>query len=91
MDQAGTDLQLITITRYTTAAGVVVLIYDSLLTSSDEVRTAHTWTWRVLNLFVACQVRLVWPRSLTVAKLLYYIIRYVSIVGLVASNYRTFL
>ena len=89
MGQAGTDLQHITITRYTTAAGMVVLIYDSLLTSSDEVRAAHTWTWQILILFVAYQVRLVWPRSLTVAKLLYYVIRYVSIVGLVASNYRT--
>ena len=37
MSQAGTALQHITITRYTTAAGVVVLIYDILLTSSDEV------------------------------------------------------
>ena len=41
MSQAGTALQHITITRYTTAAGVVVLIYDILLTSGDEVRAAH--------------------------------------------------
>lgn len=53
MGHAGTDLQHITITRYITAAGLVVLIYDTILTSSDEVRAPHTWTWQVLILFVA--------------------------------------
>ena len=52
MGHAGTDLQHVTITRYIAAAGVVVLIYDTILTSSDEVRAPHTWTWRVLIFFV---------------------------------------
>lgn len=29
-------------TRYITAAGVVILVYDSLLTIGDEVRYRHT-------------------------------------------------
>lgn len=41
--QPETDLKHITITRYTTGAGVVVLLYDSLLTFGDEVRAAHAW------------------------------------------------
>lgn len=44
--QPETDLQHITITRYTTGAGVVVLLYDSFLTFGDEVRAAHAWTPR---------------------------------------------
>ena len=36
--QAETDILNITITRYTTAAAAVILIYDWLLTIGDEVR-----------------------------------------------------
>ena len=33
------------ITRYTTAAGVVIVVYDYLLTIGDEVRDEHTQVW----------------------------------------------
>ena len=42
----------------------------------------------LLFLFIALQIRLVWPGRLTVAKLLYYINRYVSIAGIIVYNYR---
>jgi len=89
LGQAETDLLNITITRYTTVAGVVIIIYDFLLTISDEVRVKHTWRWQLITLFVTLQIRLVWPGPFTAAKLLYYINRYVSIVGVIAFNYRT--
>lgn len=82
------DILGIMITRYTTVAGVVILLYDCLLTIGDEVRIGHSWAPWSLILFVGLQIRLVWPGHLTAAKLLYYINRYMSILGVVASNYR---
>jgi len=43
LGQAETDLLNITITRYTTVAGGIIVIYDCLLTVGDEVRVGHTW------------------------------------------------
>jgi hypothetical protein len=38
LGQAEADLLNVTITRYTTVAAVVLVVYDSLLTIGDEVR-----------------------------------------------------
>ena len=89
LSQAGPDILTVTITRYTTAAGVVILIYDCLLTIDDEVSVRYTWKWLLLILPITLQIRLVWPGPLTVAKLLYYFNRYISIAGIIASNHRT--
>jgi len=91
LGQAEANILNATMTRYTTVAGVVIIIYDYLLTIGDEVRVEHKWIWRLLNLCIALQIRLVWPGPLTVAKLLYYFNRYVSIAGIIASNYRKYL
>jgi len=77
----------ITMTRYTTTAAVVIVVYDYLLTIGDEVRDEHTQGWWLLILFIDLQIRLVWPGPLTVAKILYYFNRYVSIAGIIVSNH----
>lgn len=38
LGKAETDILSITITRYTTVAGIVIIIYDCLLTIGDEVK-----------------------------------------------------
>ena len=43
LGQADADVFNITMTRYTTAAGVVILLYDCLLTIGDEVIVEGTW------------------------------------------------
>ena len=43
------------------------------------------------HVFVVLQIRLVWPGPLTVAKVLYYLNRYVSIAGIILSNYRVYI
>lgn len=88
LGRAETDILSITITRYTTVAGIVIIIYDCLLTIGDEVKSERTWGLQLIILFITLQIRLVWPGPLTAAKLLYYVNRYVSIVGVVVSNYR---
>ena len=88
LGKAETDILSITVTRYTTVAGIVIIIYDCLLTIGDEVKIKYTWGVQLIILFVTLQIRLVWPGPLTAAKLLYYINRYVSLVGVVVSNYR---
>ena len=40
--QVKDDISNITITRYATVAGVVIIIYDYLLTIDDEVGVRHT-------------------------------------------------
>ena len=87
LGQAEATVLNVTITRYTTAAAVVILLYDWLITLSDEVRVGNTCIWLFLILFDALQIRLVWPGPFTIPKLLYYINRYVSIVGIIAYNY----
>ena len=42
LGQAEIDILNVTITRYIAAVGVVILIYDCLLTIDDEVRAEHT-------------------------------------------------
>jgi hypothetical protein len=43
LDQAEAEILNVTITRYIAAAGVVILIYDFLLTIGDEVGVGCTW------------------------------------------------
>lgn len=38
LGQAEADILHVTMTRYATAAGVVIIVYDYLLTIGDEVR-----------------------------------------------------
>ncbi|KAL1754087.1 hypothetical protein FB107DRAFT_276116 [Schizophyllum commune] len=54
-------------TRYVTAIGVVILLYDHLLTLKDEVE-------------------LVWKARLTVAQVLFLILRYLPLIGVVIEN-----
>jgi hypothetical protein len=84
------DILNIMMTRYTTAAGVVILVYDCLLTIGDEVGDRYTRLRWLLTLFIVLQIRLIWPGPLTVAKFLYYFNRYVSIAGIIALNFRMY-
>ncbi|KAL1703102.1 hypothetical protein EV121DRAFT_271339 [Schizophyllum commune] len=54
-------------TRYVTAIGVVILLYDHLLTLKDEVE-------------------LVWKARLTVAQVLFLILRYLPLIGVIIEN-----
>ena len=74
--------------RYLAAVGLVVLIYDCLLTLDDEVRLTFSYLHYSAHLTSCSQVRLVWPGPFSISKALYYINRYLSIVTMIYSNYR---
>jgi hypothetical protein len=74
--------------RYTAATVTVLVIYDFLLTLDDEVWLIFLSLAYFVHLTAYSQIRLVWPGPLSFAKVLYYINRYLSIVGITFSNYR---
>ena len=78
-------IQNVVVSRYFTAAGLVIALYDSILTIEDEVSgfgNEHSCCTYSL------EVRLVWPGPFAASKLLYYINRYWTIASLIAGNYR---
>jgi len=82
----GEVIRHVLISRYFTAAAMVILLYDSLLTLNDEVSSCkYTEDWYFIY---PMKIRLVWPGALTIPKLLYYINRYMAIIFLIAANFR---
>jgi len=73
------------ISRYFTAAGLVVVLYDTILTIEDEVSRLRAQAHKCTH---SLQVRLVWSGPFAVSKLLYYINRYWTIASLTAANFR---
>jgi len=76
-------IQNLLISRYVAAAGLVLLLYDTVLTIEDEVSGFLTHPSRAHS----PQIRLVWPGPFKIPKLLYYINRYWAIASLIAANY----
>ena len=56
LGRAGPNILTGMITHYTTVAGVVILIYDCLLTIDDEVSIRYTWKWPLLILSITLQI-----------------------------------
>ena len=73
------------LTGYLSVVGMVVMHYDFLLTFKDEVRLIFRTPASFPPIFL--QVRLVWPGSLSLPKVLYYLNRYISIVAIIFCNY----
>jgi len=77
----------VTLTRYLSVVGTVLVQYDLLLTLDDEVRLIFLYL--PFHAPTDCsQMRLVWPGTLSWPKALYYINRYVSVFVLIYANYR---
>jgi len=76
-------IQNLTISRYLAVAGLVILLYDTVLTIEAEVSGFLTHP----SCAHSPQIRLVWPGPFKIPKLLYYINRYWAIASLIATNY----
>jgi len=77
----------VTLTRYLSVVGMVLVQYDILLTLDDEV--CLIFLYLPFHAPTHClQMRLVWPGTLSWPKALYYINRYVSALIMIYSNYR---
>jgi hypothetical protein len=74
--------------RNVSAAGIIVIIYDCLLTLDDEVRLISLYLYHFSALPFVPQIRLVWPGPSSLPKGLYYINRYLTIVMVMYTNYR---
>ena len=75
------------LTSYLSAVGMVVLLYDCLLTLDKEVcLIVRTSGYPPHISFL--QMRLVWPGALTLPKFFYYLNRYMSVVATLICNYR---
>jgi hypothetical protein len=77
----------VTLMRYLSVMGMVVVHYDLLLTLDEEVCLTFLHLL-FTHLTVCSQMRLVWPGALSWPKTLYYINRYVSVFVMIYSNYR---
>jgi len=77
----------VTLMRYLSVMGMVLVLYDFLLTLDDEVWLIFCFCF-VIHLTACSQMRLVWPGTLHWPKALFYINRYVSFFGMIYSNYR---
>jgi len=77
----------VTLTRYLSVMGLVVVQYDFLLTLDDEV--CLIFLYLPFHAPTDClQIRLVWPGALSWPKTLYYMNRYISVFILIYSSYR---
>lgn len=80
------DIWSTTLTRYTSAGGLVVVLYDWLLTIEDEVCPIFRASWLSQFTFF-WQRRLVWPGGLYLPTVLYYINRYLTIPFMLLNTY----
>jgi hypothetical protein len=77
----------VTLMRYLSVMGMVLVHYDFLLTLDEEVCLIFCICC-FTHLTACSQMRLVWPGALSWPKTLYYINRYVSVFVMIYSNYR---
>ena len=75
------------LTSYLSAMGMVVLLYDYLLTLDNEVCLVDRTSGHLPHISFL-QMRLVWQGALTLPKFFYYLNRYVSVVTMIFCNYR---
>ena len=80
-------IQNVMLSRYFTAAGVVVVLYDTILTIEDEVSGIQTHELKLHSLSIGSP-GLARAGPFAVSKLLYYINRYWTIASLIAASYR---
>ena len=75
--------------QYFSAIGIVLVLYDGLLTITDEVPSTISRLRAVSVLaYLFWQMRLVWPGSFNFPKVLYYINRYLTAISMLFSTYR---
>ena len=75
------------LTSYLSAMGMVILLYDCLLTLDKEVCLIVRTSGHLPH-SSSLQMRLVWPGELTLPKFFYYLNRYLSVVAMIFCNYR---
>jgi len=75
------------LTQYVSAMGIVLLLYDCLLTIQDEV-CLILLRLEAVSVYFLLQIRLVWPGGLNLTKGLYYINRYLTVAALLFCTYR---
>ena len=80
------DIWSIRLTRYVSAAGLVIVLYDWLLTIEDEVCPIF-WLLGLSQFTFFWQRRLVWPGGPNLPKVLYYINRYLTIPAFLFATY----
>ena len=80
------DIWSTRLTQYASAAGLVVVLYDWLLTIEDEVCPIF-WRLGLSQFTFFWQRRLVWPGRPNLPKVLYYINRYLTIPTFLLATY----
>ena len=75
------------LTSYLSAVGMVVLLYDCLLTLDNEVYLIFRTSGHPPHISFL-QMRLVWPGALTLPNFFYYLNRYISVAAIILCNYR---
>ena len=73
--------------QYFSAMGLVILLYDILLTTEDEVWLVLSRLRAAPSIYFLWKIRLVWPGVVNVPKVLYYINRYLAAASLLFCNY----
>ena len=77
-----------TLMQYVSGMGMMLVLYDWLLTLNEEVCVCTSSGIYHLILLTPCsQMTLVWPGAVTFPKALYYINRYGTIAIMIYSNY----
>ena len=76
-----------TLWGYLSGVGFTVLNYDYLLTLGEEVSSIVSSSHRLNSLTSHSQMRLVWPGALSFPKVLFYSIRYLSLVDGIIATY----
>ena len=83
------DMWASRLTQYCSAMGLVLVLYDGLLTIKDEVSLIlRASELSHLKFTFFWQMRLVWPGPLNFPKVLYYINRYLTATSMLFCTYR---
>jgi Family of unknown function (DUF6533) len=86
LDSIKAEVFGVVVTRYVSAAALIILFYDCIITLEDEVSEVKTlWSARSLRLLL--KVRLIWPGAVTFPKLLYFTNRYLTIILVLTATY----
>ena len=83
------DMWASRLTQYCSAMGMVLVLYDGLLTLTDEVHLILRASELSPSKFTLLwQMRLVWPGPLNFPKVLYYVNRYLTTTSMLFCTYR---
>ena len=83
------DVWASTLRQYFSVMGMVLVLYDGLLTIRGEVSSIFFYLTVVsIEFTFFWQIRLVWPGPFSFPKALYYINRYLTAISMLFSTYR---